>query len=297
MASINTKVWPPIQPKSRKRFVVNYKKLNDKIKSVKYPSPRIDENIPPRRINTQITFIHSQENCKFKCKNTTNINRLCTDCYKNTSRTSAIINNLDVKMIPIDLLGLPSDTFCRNSLLKMDIIIPCINQQQLISEKLKITIHHIGGDTCTNGKSIPITFSKDIMSEIKQLTTEGLGLSFSNSCKESPCTHLPSDTYSPSSMTQHWDIEKIAIISKPPSLKNIASDAIVKSNDYRKYLHLQQKEPTAYLNNVLNNLLVITHTNGEHIFCLKWKHTIYSLTQTTHMYWNRDDITQNRNLC
>jgi hypothetical protein len=219
------------------------------------------------------------------------------DCYRLTSRTSAIINNLDVKTIPIDLVGLPSDTFCRNSLFKMDIIIPCINQQQLICEKLKIIIHHIGGDTCTNGKSIPIAFSKDMMTEIRQLTAQGLGVSFRNSCKKSPCTHKPRDTYSASSMTENWDIGKITNISKPPSLQNIARDAIVKNNNYRKYLRLQQKETSTKFHNILNALFIISHTNGEHIFCLKWKHTIYSLTQTIHMYWNREDISQNLNLC
>jgi hypothetical protein len=29
-------------------------------------------------------------------------------------------------------------------------------------------------------------------------------------------------------MTEHWDIEKITNISKPPSLKNIARDAILR---------------------------------------------------------------------
>jgi hypothetical protein len=294
MARANTKVWPPIRP--RKRLVVDYSKLNEEAEPVNCPSTETVENIPQRRINTQIAFINPQQNCKFNCKNITYINKLCMDCYKITSRSSAIINNLDVKMISEDLCGLPSDTFCRNTLLKIHIMIPCIAQQHLISEKLKITIHHIGGDTCTNGTSIPITFSKDVMSEIKQLTIQGLGLSFTNSCKESPCTHLPRDIYSPSSMTQHWNMEKIDIISKPPSLKNIATDAIVKSNDYRKHLYLQQKRPKAHLYNILNNLMVITHTNGEHIFCLKWKHTIFSLTQAAHLYWCREDITQNHDL-
>jgi len=261
-------------------------------------------------------------NCTRHCPEMAYKNRFCDICRHTASTKEVVINNIylpkfvDIKKCSVRM---PSDNFCRNTLMRILVTPVCLYiptdttltssrnmPRDMIKELIwtvNISIYHVGGDICSLVKHATLGQMEDIIGELDEYSDAGLGIeiltAFSCIWNEGVQMAVTDPMYDPRHDLCNMDIKRLQelrsklnrvsqdntyrgnVINKPPSLYLISMDKIVKDTRLRNDCYSMSKRSVGIMNSFCTN-----HTNRRNIFCMKWKNSTY-----TNKYVTRRDRT------